>query len=237
MSDIHWNLSSINWNKVSEDLSSCGYSIMPSFMSENQCINLIKGFDKDSAFRKTVFMERHRFGLGVYKYWDYPLPEYIQTLRTSLYPHLVPIANNWMRSLNIGTTFPDNLDELTSLCRDAGQSKPTPLILKYGKDGYNTLHQDIYGDVYFPIQIACFLSEPDVDYTGGEFVLTEQIPRAQSKAIVLKPSRGDIVIFATSFRPAKGSNRYYRINMRHGVSKVHSGTRYVSGIIFHDAVN
>jgi hypothetical protein len=192
-------------------------------------------YDQSDGYRKTVVMERYRFGLGTYKYWDNPLPDLVGQLRESLYPHLAPIANQWMALQNDDMRFPSTLAGLSAACQAAGQDKPTPLILKYGPGGYNTLHQDLYGDVFFPLQAACFLSAPDEDYTGGEFVLTEQVPRAQSKAIVLTPKRGDMVLFTTNFRPIKGSRGYYRAKMRHGVSEVHSGQRYTLGIIFHDA--
>jgi hypothetical protein len=181
-------------------------------------------------------MERYRFGLGEYKYFDYPLPYLIQEIRTSIYSKLAPITNAWMKALNIETIFPKTHQELLKQCHDNDQLKATVLILKYGKGGFNTLHQDLYGDVYFPIQIVLFLSEPDEDYTGGEFVLTQQTPRAQSKAVVLKPKKGDVLVFTTNFRPVKGTKGYYRVNMKHGVSEVHSGERCTLGIIFHDAL-
>ena len=182
-------------------------------------------------------MERHRFGLGEYKYFDYPLPDIIQTIRENIYPQLVPIANQWMEMLKIDKQFPDTFQELQAECHSNQQSKPTALLLKYGKGGFNTLHQDLYGEVYFPIQTAFLLNEPDIDFTGGEFVLTQQVPRAQSKAIILTPGIGDMIIFTTNFRPAKGKKGYYRINMKHGVSEVHSGERHTAGVIFHDALN
>jgi hypothetical protein len=152
-----------------------------------------------------------------------------------LYPKLAPVANNWMRVLNIDQHFPENLDTLLEYCHTNGQNRPTPLILKYGTGGYNTLHQDLYGDVYFPMQAVLFLNDPEVDYEGGEFVLIEQRPRAQSKAIVLKPRKGDMLLFTTNFRPVKGSKGYYRVNMKHGVSELTGGNRHTVGIIFHDA--
>jgi hypothetical protein len=182
-------------------------------------------------------MERYRFGLGEYKYFNYPLPTIIQTLRETIYPKLSPIANLWMKVLNIDKLFPETFEELQSLCHQNNQRKPTPLILKYGKGGFNTLHQDLYGEVYFPIQTVLFLNEPDEDYTGGEFVLTQQTPRAQSKAIVLKPKKGDMLVFTTNFRPIKGARGYYRVNMKHGVSEVISGERHTLGIIFHEATS
>lgn len=161
----------------------------------------------------------------------------VQYLRENIYPHLAPLANFWMHALKINTQFPATLQELQAQCHAAGQQKPTPLILQYGKGGFNTLHQDLYGNIYFPIQTACFLSQPGVDYTGGEFVLTQQAPRAQSKAIVLTPQQGDMIIFTTNFKPVKSGRGYYRVNMKHGVSEVLSGARHTMGVIFHDAVS
>jgi hypothetical protein len=182
-------------------------------------------------------MERHRFGLGEYKYFDYPLPELVQKARDEMYPYLEVIANRWAEQLRMDVRYPQEFAEFQVECRANGQLKPTPLILRYGKGGFNTLHQDLYGEVYFPMQVASFLNEPDEDYTGGEFVLTEQVPRAQSKAIVLRPKRGDIIIFTTNFRPLRGSKGFYRANMRHGVSEVTSGERHTLGVIFHDAIS
>lgn len=182
-------------------------------------------------------MERYRFGLGEYKYFNYPLPNIIQTIRTTIYPKLAPIANAWFRVLNIDRQFPLSHAELLQQCHENGQQKATVLILKYGKGGFNTLHQDLYGDVYFPIQVVLMLNEPDKDFTGGELVLTQQIPRAQSKAIVVKPKKGDALVFTTNFKPEKGTRGYYRVNMKHGVSEVKSGERHTLGIIFHDAIS
>ena len=181
-------------------------------------------------------MERYRFGKGEYKYFDYPLPKVIQELRETVYGRLSPIANQWMKSLKIDNLFPNSLQDLLKQCQANGQKKPTPLLLKYGAGGFNTLHQDLYGDVYFPIQTVFFLNEPDQDFTGGEFVLTQQTPRAQSKAIVIKPKKGDMLVFTTNFRPIKGTREYYRANMKHGVSEIKSGERHTLGIIFHDAL-
>lgn len=214
-----------------------GYAIIPKLISSEQCTELIIEYNNPNSYRKTVVMERYRFGLGEYKYFNYPLPNLIQNIRESVYPKLVPIANAWMKVLNIPTIFPQTHQQLLKQCNDNNQTKATVLILKYGKSGHNTLHQDLYGDVYFPIQTVLFLNEPDEDYTGGEFVLTQQTPRAQSKAIVLKPNKGDMLIFTTNFRPIKGSKGYYRVNMKHGVSEIHSGERHTLGIIFHDALS
>lgn len=214
-----------------------GFAIIPQLLTSKQCEELKSNYDHPNAYRKTVVMERYRFGLGEYKYFNYPLPPIIQTIRETIYPKLSPIANAWMKMLNIDKHFPETFQQLQILCRENNQIKATVLILKYGKGGHNTLHQDLYGDIYFPIQTVLFLNEPDEDFTGGEFVLVQQAPRAQSKAIVLKPKKGDMLIFTTNFRPAKGSKGYYRVNMKHGVSEIQTGERYTLGIIFHDALS
>lgn len=235
MENLKTKLTATDWQSVSECINEKGYTIIPKILSDLQCNKLIQEYNNQNLYRKTVVMERYRFGLGEYKYFDYPLPEIIQTVRETLYPKLSPIANLWMKVLNIDKIFPETFEELQSLCHQNNQLKPTPLILKYGKGGFNTLHQDLYGDIYFPMQCVLFLNEPDKDFTGGEFVLTQQTPRAQSKAIVLKPKKGDMLIFTTNFRPIKGTRGYYRVNMKHGVSEVISGERYTLGVIFHDA--
>lgn len=236
MQDIIKKIKNTDWQNITEAMHQNGYAVLPNLFSEQQCEDLKAGYDDPDLYRKTVVMARHRFGLGEYKYFNYPLPDLIQTIRTSIYPYLVPIANTWFRALNINTQFPLKHAELLEQCHQNGQQKATALILKYGQGGFNTLHQDLYGDVYFPIQIVLFLSEPEKDFTGGEFILTQQVPRAQSKAIVLKPKKGDVLIFTTNFMPGKGIKAYYRINMKHGVSEVRSGERHTLGIIFHDAV-
>jgi hypothetical protein len=206
-------------------------------LSDAACATLIKDYQSESAYRKTISMERYRFGMGEYKYYQYPLPGLIQDLRSSVYPHIVPVANQWMQDLNLSTRFPATHQEMLELCHARNQTKPTVLILQYGKGGFNTLHQDLYGEVYFPMQMVFMLNQIDEDYTGGEFVLTEQIPRAQSKANVLKPGKGAMVIFTTQFRPQKGTKGYYRVNMKHGVSPLQEGNRHSLGIIFHDALS
>jgi uncharacterized protein len=231
------DIDALDWKNITAEMHNKGYAVVPRFLSARQCRALIDLYDRPDGYRKKVVMERYRFGRGEYKYWDYPLPDMVQHLRENLYPCLAPIANVWMQALRIDKQFPVTLRELQTQCHAAGQLKPTSLILKYGKGGFNTLHQDLYGEVYFPIQTACFLSQPGQDYEGGEFVLTQQTPRAQSKAIVLKPQQGDMIIFTTKFRPAKGARGYYRVNTKHGVSEVHSGERYTLGVIFHDAVS
>lgn len=237
MGNLSSRIEATDWNKVTSDMHEKGYTIVPRFLSEKQCHELIDLYEKPDGYRKTIVMERYRFGLGEYKYFDYPLPKIIQTIREEIYPKLAPIANLWMKVLKIEKQFPKSYDELQAQCHDRNQLKPTPLILKYGKGGFNTLHQDLYGDVFFPLQTVFFLNEPDIDFTGGEFVITQQTPRAQSKAIVLKPKKGEMLIFTTNFRPVKGVKGYYRANMKHGVSELHSGERHTMGVIFHDAVS
>ena len=214
-----------------------GYALILQFLPNQYCEELIGEYDNSDLYRKTITMERHGFGLGEYKYFKYPLPDLIQTVRREIYPKLTPVANTWMRVLNIKRQLPDQFDEFQRLCHDNNQTKPTVLILKYGKGGHNTLHQDLYGNIFFPFQLVLFLNEPDDDYTGGEFVLTQHTPRAQSKAIVLRPSKGDMLILTTNFRPVKGSKGYYRVQMKHGISEVHDGDRHTLGIIFHDALS
>jgi hypothetical protein len=235
--DIIETINQIDWQQIANKLHTRGYALVPNLLTKPQCQQLVESYSAPISYRKTVVMERYRFGLGEYKYYDYPLPGLIQTLREQIYPHLAPVANHWMNQLNIEKIFPLNLQGLQNECHANHQLKPTPLILKYGLGGFNTLHQDLYGDVYFPLQTAVFLNEPEVDYSGGEFVLTQQVPRAQSRVMVFKPPQGSMMIFTTNFRPIKGVRGYYRASMRHGVSEVVSGSRHTLGIIFHDAAS
>lgn len=225
-------LADINWQEVTDAMHAQGYAVVKDVLSATECDGLIKAYNEPAHYRKTISMERYRFGQGEYKYFSYPLPPLIQQLREQIYPQLAPIANDWMRVLKIPTVYPVQFEALQAICRQHQQTQPTVLILQYGKGGHNTLHQDLYGDFFFPFQLVVCLSE---DYTGGEFVLMEQRPRAQSKAIVLRPGKGDMVIFTTNFRPVKSTTGYYRANMKHGVSEVTEGSRYTLGIIFHDA--
>jgi hypothetical protein len=234
--DTSDKISCIDWQRVTEEMDEKGYALVLRLLPDQYSEELTSKYDNSDLYRKTVTMERHSFGLGEYKYFKYPLPDPIELVRKEIYPKLAPVANTWMYALNIERQFPNQFDEFQRLCRDNNQTKPTVLILKYGKGGYNTLHQDLYGDIFFPMQAVIFLNEPGYDYTGGEFVLTHQIPRAQSKAIVLKPCKGDMLILTTNFRPVKGSKGYYRMQVKHGISEVHNGTRHSLGIIFHDAL-
>jgi hypothetical protein len=233
--DITDRIGKANWQNITASLSEKGYGLAPEILTQEECSRLIAQYDDASLYRKTITMEHHKYGRGEYKYFRYPLPGIVQDLREAIYPQLAPVANNWMNVLNIEKQFPATLDGLLEYCHTNGQNRPTPLILKYAKGGYNALHQDLYGDIYFPMQAVLFLSKPGEDYAGGEFVLIEQQPRAQSKAIVLTPGQGDMLVFTTNFRPAKGAKGYHRVNMRHGVSELTDGNRYTLGIIFHDA--
>lgn len=236
MKDIIQSLEAINWQSVTENMNEKGFAVLKNLLSDTECEALKHDYSMGTLYRKTIVMERYRFGKGEYKYFNYPLPDLIQNIRQSVYPHLAPIANGWMESLGMEKRFPAKFADLQKLSHANKQDKPTVLILKYGQGGHNTLHQDLYGDVFFPLQLVLFLSRPNEDFTGGEFVMTQQTPRAQSKASVLQPNKGDVLIFTTNFRPVKGSRGYYRASMKHGVSELHEGERYTLGIIFHDAL-
>lgn len=226
---------SIDWQSCSQSLWERGYAPLPQLLDAEECSELVHLYADDSRFRSHIIMERFRFGRGDYKYFRYPLPPLVQTIRERAYPFLAETANGWDQALGSTHRFPAKHPEFIAQCRRAGQSKPTPLLLHYEAGDYNCLHQDIYGGVVFPLQIAIFLSRPGVDYEGGEFVLVEQQPRAQSKPEVITPQQGEAVVFTTRYRPARGTRGYYRVNVRHGVSRVKKGTRYTLGIIFHDA--
>jgi hypothetical protein len=233
--EIQSRISTLNWDKATADLNDNGYAIIPKVLTGTECDELVRQYTDETLYRKTVIMERHQYGKGEYKYYQYPLLPVIQQLRENVYPKLAPVANGWMEALNKDTRFPNTLAELLEHCHANDQLKPTALILQYTKGGFNALHQDLYGEVFFPMQMVIFLDEAGKDYEGGEFVLIEQKPRAQSKAIVLKPGKGDMLIFTTNFRAAKGKNGYHRVNMKHGVSEITEGNRHTLGIIFHDA--
>jgi hypothetical protein len=237
MLTVNQKIEDADWNRITEEMNRNGYAILSKLLTDQQCEALKADYLRADLYRKTVVMARHRFGLGEYKYFNYPLPDLLQAIRTTVYPYLAPIANNWCKALHIDIQFPIDHASLLRRCHENGQSEATALILKYGKGGFNTLHQDLYGDVYFPIQMVLFLNEPGQDYTGGEFVLTKQVPRSQSKVIVLKPRKGDALIFTTNFKPERGTKGYYRVNMKHGVSEVKEGVRHTLGIIFHDAAS
>ncbi|MEH6679020.1 MAG: 2OG-Fe(II) oxygenase [Sediminicola sp.] len=237
MRNIEEKIEGLDWEAITNKIQEKGNALVTDILDSAQCTALIKLYNGHQGYRKTVLMERYRFGQGEYKYFDNPLPEPLGQIREKLYSKLVPLANKWGRVLNMESLYPPTHPEFLEQCRNKGQGRPTPLILKYGKGGFNTLHQDLYGEIHFPIQAVFFLSRPGTDFTGGEFVMTQQNPRAQSKAIVLSPNRGDMLLFPTNFRPVKGSRGYYRATVKHGVSELHTGERYTLGIPFHDALN
>jgi uncharacterized protein len=224
-----------DWERVSQDLDVQGSAMIEHLLSPDECQALAALYPKDDLFRSRVVMERHGFGRGEYKYFSYPLPDLIASLRTAIYPHLVPIANRWNAAMGIDVRYPENPAEFIERCHQAGQAKPTPLLLQYGAGDYNCLHQDLYGEHVFPLQLTVLLSSPDKDFTGGEFVMTEQRPRMQSRPIVVPLRQGDGVVFAVHNRPVEGTRGVYRVNLRHGVSRIRSGHRHTLGIIFHDA--
>ena len=224
-----------DWEQISQDLNAHGNAITGNLISSIDCDALSNLYPKEQIFRSTVIMEKHGFGSGEYKYFRYPLPNIIDVLRTTIYPYLVPVANRWNEAMGIDVHYPEKHPAFLARCHEAGQLKPTALLLQYGKDDYNCLHQDVYGQHIFPLQVTILLSKPERDFTGGEFVLTEQRPRMQSRPEVVPLRQGDAVIFAVHNRPVYGTRGVYRVNLRHGVSRVRSGRRYTLGIIFHDA--
>jgi hypothetical protein len=229
-------IAAFDWARVGRDLDARGSAVLERLLTADECRALAGLYPDDSIFRSRIVMSRHGFGRGEYKYFSYPLPDVIQGLRTALYPRLAPVANRWNESLKIDLRYPAEHSEFLARCHAAGQIKPTPLLLQYGADDYNCLHQDLYGEHVFPLQVAILLSEPGRDFTGGEFVMTEQRPRMQSRAEVVQLRQGDAVVFAVHHRPVQGTRGVYRVNLRHGVSRIRSGHRHTLGIIFHDAV-
>lgn len=228
-------IAALDWPAVAQDLDERGCAVIGPLFSPHECRALAALYADDAPFRSRVVMARHGFGRGEYKYFAHPLPAPVQRLRTALYPHLVPIANRWNETMGLPLRFPDDHDAFLARCHAAGQVRPTPLLLQYGPGDYNCLHQDLYGEHVFPLQVAILLDEPGRDFTGGEFVLTEQRPRMQSRAEVVPLRQGDAVVFAVNHRPAQGTRGAYRVTMRHGVSRIRSGRRNTLGIIFHDA--
>lgn len=225
----------LDWARIARELDEGGSALTGPLLTPAACAALIAAYDDAAAFRSRVVMTRHGFGRGEYQYFDYPLPAVVAELRAGLYPRLAAIANSWERRLGRAGDYPPEHAQFLMRCHAAGQSRPTPLLLKYGRGDYNCLHQDIYGAAVFPLQIAILLSRPGDDFTGGEFVLTEQRPRMQSRVEVIPLSQGEGVIFAVNQRPARGTKGDYRVALRHGVSRVRSGERYTLGVIFHDA--
>jgi uncharacterized protein len=225
----------LDWEFFCAELNMHGQTMIEKLLAPDECRSIIDLYEEDEKFRKKVVMQKHGFGNGEYKYFAYPLPDVIEKIRTAVYPKLAPIANSWNAAMNIDVQFPDVHAEFLERCHKAGQNKPTPLILKYEADDYNCLHQDLYGEHVFPLQMAILLSVPEKDFIGGEFVLTEQRPRMQSRVSVVPLTQGDAVIFAVNNRPVKGTRGHYRVVMKHGVSVLRRGNRYTTGIIFHDA--
>ena len=234
-SDLGRRIDALDWPALEGDLDRYGASRTAAILTPEECAAIAAHYDAGSLFRSRVVMARHGFGSGEYQYYAYPLPQPIEALRTALYPRLAPIANRWRRSLGMEPDLPPDHAAFLARCHAAGQMRPTPLLLRYGAGDYNCLHQDLYGDLVFPLQAAFLLSEPGRDFAGGEFVLTEQRPRMQSRAEVVPLRQGEAVIFAVHSRPVQGARGVYRVSMRHGVSRIVSGRRHTLGIIFHDA--
>lgn len=228
-------IAACDWQAIADDLDREGWAVLPGLLGTAECDAMARLYGPTDAFRSHVHMARHGFGRGEYRYFAYPLPPLVEAARTALYPHLAPIANGWHERLGIAARFPADHAAFLARCHEAGQRRPTPLLLQYGEGDYNCLHQDLYGDHVFPLQVAVLLSEPGRDFTGGEFVLTEQRPRMQSRPVVVPLGKGDGVLFAVNVRPHRGTRGDYRVALRHGVSTLRSGRRHALGIIFHDA--
>jgi uncharacterized protein len=229
-------IDALDWSALEAELDRFGSAVAAKLLSPQACRDLAALYEDEAPFRSRVVMARHGFGQGEYKYFADPLPEVIAALRRDLYPRLAPIADRWNAAMSVAVRYPAEHEVFRARCRDAGQTKPTPLLLRYGPGDYNCLHQDVYGEHVFPLQTAILLSEPGRDFSGGEFVLTEQRPRMQSRAEVAPLGQGDGLIFAVRERPVQGARGPYRVNMRHGVSRLRSGSRFTLGVIFHDAV-
>jgi hypothetical protein len=232
---IERRVNGYDWLSIAEHLDAHGWATLPGLLTPRETADIAALYDVESSFRSHVVMARHGFGRGEYKYFKYPLPDTIAKLRTSLYPRLVSIANRWNDAMGIDVRYPDAHADFLARCHEAGQTRPTPLLLQYGEGDFNALHQDVYGEHLFPLQAMVLLSEPGNDFTGGEFVLTEQRPRMQSRVEVVPLRRGDGAVWAVRNRPVVGKRGSYRVNMRHGVSRLRSGHRHTLGVIFHDA--
>ncbi len=231
----HTRVDGYDWTSISAHLDANGWATVPKLLTASEASAIAGLYDDAGTFRSHVVMARHGFGRGEYKYFAYPLPDMVADLRTALYPRLVPVANRWNESMGIDVRYPDAHADFLKTCHDSGQTRPTPLLLQYGEGDFNALHQDVYGEKVFPLQVAILLSAPQKDFTGGEFVLTEQRPRMQSRVEVVPLERGDGVVWAVRNRPVQGTRGIYRVNMRHGVSRLRSGHRHTLGVIFHDA--
>jgi hypothetical protein len=234
-SPIEQRVEAQDWQRVEHELDTAGCAVLPALLTAHECAALAAAYEDDARYRSRVVMARHGFGRGEYRYYAYPLPALVQRLRETVYPRLVPVANRWNEALRTGIAYPSTHADYVERCHAAGQQRPTPLILRYGAGDYNCLHQDLYGAHWFPLQLAILLSRPGRDFAGGEFVLTEQRPRMQSRAEVVPLQQGDGVVFAVQHRPVQGVRGAYRVNLRHGVSRVRSGSRHALGVIFHDA--
>jgi hypothetical protein len=233
--DISARIAELEWRRIEADLDAFGCARIERLLSPAECRTLAQMYSDDERFRSRVIMGRHGFGRGEYKYFAYPLPQIVAELRSALYSHLAAHANRWNTQMRVGVQYPAEHRELLARCHAANQTRPTPLLLRYEPGDYNCLHQDVYGEHLFPIQVAALLSEPDKDFSGGEFVLTEQRPRMQSRVEVVPLRQGDAVVFPVRHRPVQGTRGIYRVNMRHGVSRLRSGERHTLGIVFHDA--
>jgi uncharacterized protein len=232
---IEDRLAACDWAGAERELDAQSSAVLPGLLDADECRALASLYDQDEGFRSRVVMSRHGYGRGEYRYFAYPLPALVQALRTSLYPSLAPVANRWNAAMGVEARFPADHAAFVQRCHDAGQIRPTPLLLQYGPDDYNCLHQDLYGEHVFPLQVAVLLSAPGRDFTGGEFVITEQRPRMQSRAEVAPLTQGDALIFAVHQRPVQGARGTHRVTLRHGVSRIRSGARHTLGVIFHDA--
>jgi len=230
---ISQRLANLEWAAIRESLQEHGYALTPALLTPSECASLVNLYSSEEAFRRHILMSRYRFGRGDYKYFDYPLPAIVQQLREHSYPYLVPLADQWNRALGLSEVFPERHSSFLQTCAQNGQRRATPLLLHYESGDFNCLHQDVYGAVAFPLQLTCFLSQPGADYEGGEFVIVEQQPRAQSKAEVITAQQGQVVIFATRYRPTKSSRGFYRASLRHGVSRLKRGVRFSLGVIYH----
>ena len=235
LADVATRVQGIDTAALESDLEAQGWSLLHDLLDVSECDDLVSLYAKDAGFRSRVVMARHGFGQGEYRYFSYPLPPLVEGLRTALYPLLAPVANRWHERMAMDARFPERHDAFLARCAASGQSRPTPLLLQYGAGDYNCLHQDLYGEHVFPLQVAVLLSEPAKDFSGGEFVLTEQRPRMQTRAAVVPLTQGDAVVFAVNSRPVRGTRGDYRVKMRHGVSKIVEGHRHTLGLIFHDA--
>jgi uncharacterized protein len=232
---IKKRIENLDWQAIEQSLWDRGYAKTTPILTPDECTKLIALYRNEEKFRSRINMARHQFGVGEYRYFADPLPPLVQQLREQMYPLLAPIANRWMEALRISDQYPPSLTEFLSYCQDHGQTRPTPLLLYYEADGYNCMHQDLYGAVAFPLQLTFFLSRREEDYTGGEFLLVEQRPRAQSRGEAIATEQGEMIIFTTRYRPALGKRGYHRVQVRHGVSTITSGSRYTLGVIFHNA--